>query len=195
MASDPRALAGIGVMAVLACLAGWRWSHTGQVFFLLLLFRDVLWCGLFLTRRPNDKPGASHEAFVAYLSTALPLFYFAPDSPVQSWRILVSDVLAVIGLSLATLATIELGPQIGIVPAFRGKSVNRGIYRWVRHPMYIGYITAELGWILIWPTNAVLYLASSFLYVNRMTMEDRTISRGLRLHFRQDLDSSTEKYI
>ena len=83
---------------------------------------------------------------------------------------LVSDLLAILGFLLVVLATVELGRSIGISPANRGH-VRSGIYRYIKHPMYAGYILSEIGLSLINPFNAILLLVSTTLYYFRAKAE------------------------
>ena len=85
---------------------------------------------------------------------------------------LVSDLLAILGFLLVVLATVELGRSIGISPANRGH-VRSGIYRYIKHPMYAGYILSEIGLSLINPFNAILLLVSTTLYYFRAKAEEK----------------------
>jgi protein-S-isoprenylcysteine O-methyltransferase Ste14 len=72
----------------------------------------------------------------------------------------VTNLLVIIGFLLATLATIELGDSMGVSPAYRGKVCRTGIYRWVKHPMYLGYAIADFSWVLVSPLNSIIYVVS-----------------------------------
>lgn len=169
------ALVGAAFMALFAVVSAWRWLHTGSLFYALLLLRDGMWSVFFLVRRPALKTGSRVEAVLAYVSTALPLFYFSPGGMVSWWLPVVANALAVIGFLLATLATIELGVKLGVAPAARGEKCRNGVYRWLKHPMYSGYIIAEAGWILLYPANAILFIASVACYACRMRAENRVL--------------------
>lgn len=173
LASDPAGIGGTIVMVVFAVIAGMRWSGTGNIFFGLLLFRDLIWAGFFLVRKKAQSEGSVRESALAYISTALPLFYLAPNSFLPAWVLVVTNLLSVFGFLLATLAVIELGMSAGVAPAVRGDKCRRGVYRWLRHPMYTGYMLAEFGWIVLNPFNAVIYGISALLYFSRIRAEDR----------------------
>ena len=60
---------------------------------------------------------------------------------------LASDVLLIAGLAFAIGSVAVLGRCFGILPDVRGL-VTHGPYRWVRHPLYLGELTAVLGIVL-----------------------------------------------
>jgi protein-S-isoprenylcysteine O-methyltransferase Ste14 len=53
--------------------------------------------------------------------------------------------LIVLGACLSLASLLSLGRRFGIWPAFRGMA-ERGPYRLVRHPMYLSYMVADLGY-------------------------------------------------
>jgi protein-S-isoprenylcysteine O-methyltransferase Ste14 len=61
--------------------------------------------------------------------------------------VLASDVLLIAGLAFAIGAVVVLGRCFGILPDVRGLVTN-GPYRLVRHPLYLGELTAVLGVVL-----------------------------------------------
>jgi len=61
--------------------------------------------------------------------------------------VLASDVLLIAGLAFAICSVAVLGRCFGILPDVRGL-VTRGPYRLVRHPLYLGELTAVLGIVL-----------------------------------------------
>jgi protein-S-isoprenylcysteine O-methyltransferase Ste14 len=61
--------------------------------------------------------------------------------------VIASDVLLIAGLAFAIGSVAVLGRCFGILPDVRGL-VTRGPYRLVRHPLYLGELTAVLGVVL-----------------------------------------------
>jgi protein-S-isoprenylcysteine O-methyltransferase Ste14 len=108
----------------------------------------------------------------------MPFMYFGSVEGTSSVAFIISDVLATIGFALATVALFELGSAFGVSPANRGR-VTSGIYRFIGHPMYLGYILSEVGLCFINPLNIGILFGSSFLYLARMRAENQTL--GVRL--------------
>lgn len=78
-------------------------------------------------------------------------------------------------LSLAALLTI--GRRFGVRPALRGLTSN-GPYRLVRHPMYLAYFIADIGYLLQeWNVGAVLLAVAGWAsLVYRIHAEERMLS-------------------
>ena len=89
-----------------------------------------------------------------------------------------SEICSVIGFTLAALATVELGDRLSISPEKRGEFCRTGIYRFVRHPMYVGYFIAETGLVAAYPQNRYLYLVSMLMYLVRARLENRLQSNS-----------------
>lgn len=166
-------------MLFFAWIAFERWNASHRIFFLLLLFRDVVFASNMLARERATDSAHWSARVLAYASTAIPLLYQAEGGAFPAPVLLAADLLAVIGFALATLATIELGRSIGVSPARRGPPCTGGVYRYLKHPMYVGYAIAECGWIILSRANIVLYAASLIGYFLRARVESR--SSGQRL--------------
>jgi protein-S-isoprenylcysteine O-methyltransferase Ste14 len=89
---------------------------------------------------------------------------------------LVGDLFVLVGAVLTVGAVLSLNNSFGIGPENRGIKTN-GIYRIVRHPMYLGYLLTEAGFVL---NNFSLFnllilgIASVFL-VLRLQGEERLL--------------------
>lgn len=158
---------GFGVVAF------YRWQQTQLIFFLLLVLRDFAAGYFFFKRKPAQSKGSKFLTVLAYLSSAMPLLYL--ESTVSSKALFfASDLLAIIGFLIVVLATVELGTSIGISPANRGL-VRSGVYRHIKHPMYLGYVVSELGLVILNPLNAALFALSLSLYIFRAKSENHIL--------------------
>ena len=95
--------------------------------------------------RRNRSPVGVVVALVSQLAViAVGLFGARTDGGAA---VIASDVLLIAGLAFAIGSVAVLGRCFGILPDVRGL-VTRGPYRFVRHPLYLGELTAVLGVVL-----------------------------------------------
>ena len=90
-----------------------------------------------------------------------------------------SSVLAgsVVGLVFVIAGKLSLGRSRGLLPANRGV-VCRGVYRLVRHPIYLGYLLIHtaflLGHVSTW--NVAVLVTADLALLSRVGLEERTLS-------------------
>lgn len=86
--------------------------------------------------------------------------------------------LVIIGACMSLTSLITLGRFFGVRPALRGLA-TRGPYRLVRHPLYLAYMLADVGYNLQeWNAGTLILVAAgwaSMLY--RIHAEERVLSR------------------
>lgn len=165
---------GSAMMIGFGVVAFYRWHQTQLLFFLLLVLRDFAAGYFFLKRNEAKEKAALLPSILAYVSSAIPLLYFGPIGASKA-TVLGTDLLSIAGFLMVAFATLELGTSIGIAPANRG-FVRSGIYRRIKHPMYMGYVISELGLLLLNPLNAVLVAISVSLYVFRAKSENKILN-------------------
>ena len=176
--TDSSGWIGAFVLTGFAGIAFSRWMSSGFLFFALLILRDLSAAWFFISRRPRVDFAHSGQRYVeaiAYLSCGVPLLYMSAGATASKNPMMVSDLLSIVGFAISTVALFELGGSFGVVAANRGK-VRSGLYRYLSHPMYVGYVLAEFGFVLVEPRNIYLFGLSTFLYGLRARRESITLS-------------------
>ncbi len=110
---------------------------------------------------------------VAFLTEA-GFLIFAPGA----WTGIVGKMLVVSGVSLALAAGISLGSATKLSPTPGSTAlVQRGVYRFLRHPMYTSAILASIGLFLARPLLSIglAALAVIFFYLFKTRYEERLL--------------------
>ncbi|OBH30845.1 hypothetical protein A5692_18400 [Mycobacterium sp. E342] len=110
-----------------------------------------------LQRRMNAGPRAEPRAAQKFIITGSLLTLFATMvvsaldhrfgwSSVPAWLCVVGDILVVTGLGLAMLVIVQNGYAGATITVETGQTlVSDGLYRFVRHPMYVGNVIMMIG--------------------------------------------------
>ena len=128
---------------------------------------------------------SSNQRFVANIF--IPFLYFVPLGVAYfsdknfgfSYRGLVYSGLSVgaFGMILWMLSTLNLGSEFSTLPGAK-KLVQRGVYRFIRHPMYLGIALAVFGLMLACGSIfGMIYLFIVILPVNilRSRIEEKVL--------------------
>ena len=146
----------------------------------IYILQHLIVLGIALTRpapRMRDYSIPSSVAVaVAYLYPYAQVIWlrWSPGNETSPAAGLVLVILAA-GLSLASLLT--MGRLFGVRPALRGL-VTRGPYKLVRHPIYLSYVIADIGYNLQeWNSVTIaLVLLGWASLVYRIKAEERVLS-------------------
>lgn len=86
--------------------------------------------------------------------------------------------LLFVGNLLQLMAKLTLARSFGIAPANRGLKIE-GPYRFVRHPMYAGYLLVHIGVLVLItsPLNALVYAIGWTAQIRRLLAEEALLSR------------------
>lgn len=119
-------------------------GHHPQV--VVFLAAELLGVLLILLQRPGEVATGLRPVIVGFAGTACPLIIL----PIGQQLVpdIVSTVLITGGVALSILAKLSLRRSFGLVAANRGVKSD-GLYRFVRHPMYSGYIVNHIGALLL----------------------------------------------
>jgi protein-S-isoprenylcysteine O-methyltransferase Ste14 len=145
----------------------------------LLLMSESIPLFFLLIRRFSTS--ISHDPFdwsIAIVGTALPLMILPIQTSTSLIAPLACDTIIMVGLCTQIAAKVSLGRAFGIVAANRGVE-STGPYRFVRHPMYLGYTTTHVGFLLLMPSvlNAILYGLALAIQVVRIMREENVLIR------------------
>jgi protein-S-isoprenylcysteine O-methyltransferase Ste14 len=158
------------------------WLHLGHQ--TLTTAFSVLICWLFLIRRPSSQPRGAGGRFAdtaAVAGTVVVLLGIAhaPRTVEDLLAIATAEVLMTIGLVVMVIGLMSLGRSFGIMPRARGL-VQTGLYRWVRHPIYLGELLVFAGIMIlaISPLTLAIYGVFAALQAYRLLMEERTLGEA-----------------
>jgi protein-S-isoprenylcysteine O-methyltransferase Ste14 len=152
-------------------------NNGGLTNLLLLPSEGVVVLFLLMRRRTNSISRSPTEWIVAMAATCVPLFV-APGVGHALIPTSIAATVLLIGIFLQVHAKITLGRSFGCVPANRGLKLA-GPYRFVRHPMYAGYLLSHLAFFAVNPTlwNLAIYSISYLLQIPRLLAEERLLSK------------------
>jgi protein-S-isoprenylcysteine O-methyltransferase Ste14 len=145
--------------------------NTGEWAYLLMCISETLTAAFFVLRSaPTTVSAEPLDWLFAIGGTFVPLF-FVP----AAWGLLpAAKNLIVLGTSLQILGLISLNRSFALVAAKRDLK-TKGMYRFVRHPLYASYLLIFSGYLLAkttWMNFAVYFMTMGFLLV-RMVREEK----------------------
>ncbi|NIW37902.1 MAG: hypothetical protein GWN32_15860 [Gemmatimonadetes bacterium] len=142
---------------------------------------------------------------VYFYSVYAPVLRWLESSPVTAWLTafflphisytgdpLLASLMylapVLFGLGLAIFFVCAF--QVYFAKLFRWGVVSGGLYRWIRHPQYLGLAIAGLGLLLYWPRFIilVLYLAMLFVYYGLARHEERRMTSRYGEGYRRYLE-------
>ena len=149
----------------------------GFVNLLLLPSEGLVVFFMLIRRRAASISRRFGDWFVALLASCSGLLVFpVPGRTLVSVQLAAGVLLA--GMIVQVVAKIALGRSIGCVPAHRGLQLS-GPYRFIRHPMYAGYLLSDLAFLgvnaSLW--NAGIYAVGIGLQLYRLGAEERLLSQ------------------
>ena len=107
------------------------------------LWSAVLYC----VRRPPTLVSRNALVWIAAYLGTFGASLLRPGGPHSGWLDTGGVALQVEGIVIGVVSLATLGRSLGLVPAHRGL-VTSGVYRFLRHPLYVSYVIAELGYLV-----------------------------------------------
>lgn len=155
--------------------------QTGRITGLLLVVSELLVVLMTVVRRPaaDVDRGVRARMLTAMSMMGPPLV--RPAAVAALTPELLTAGLSICGLLIVIAGKLSLGRSFGLMPANRG-IVSTGLYRLVRHPIYLGYLVTHLAFVAANPTrwNIVLLIAADLALLARAVCEEATLARDPR---------------
>jgi protein-S-isoprenylcysteine O-methyltransferase Ste14 len=154
-------------------------AKTGHVTGLLLVVSEALVVVLTVFRRTAGVVDRSLRArLLTIIATFGPLM-IQPGGMITPWapESLTVPLMAA-GLIVVISAKASLGRSFGLTPANRG-IVCSGVYGFVRHPIYLGYLISHVAFICAnpLPWNVTLLAAADVALILRSRVEEETLAK------------------
>jgi protein-S-isoprenylcysteine O-methyltransferase Ste14 len=151
----------------------------GGVNYLLLLAGEALTVALVCFARDTSTTRLTPIALLAAFSASFYYLFFEFVPGVSLLPKVWAELIQVMGISVQIFAKLSLGRSFGLVPANRG-IVTRGAYRFVRHPIYLGYFIAHVGYLLgaFSLHNLVVLMLFYALQIIRIHEEEKLLRRS-----------------
>ncbi|HVJ26749.1 MAG TPA: isoprenylcysteine carboxylmethyltransferase family protein [Vicinamibacterales bacterium] len=177
-AADLAARATIVVLfSIMAVRFGSDFINTGRLTGLFLLASEALVVVLTVFRRSAVAVDRSFKARVLTIVSILgpPLLAPAAVAPLAAEGITVA--LSCAGLAVVIAGKITLGRSFALLPANRGV-VSTGLYKIVRHPIYMGYLVTHVAFLVASPSvwNIVALVAADAALLFRAVCEEQTLA-------------------
>ena len=165
----------VALFTLLAITSSHHYLETRSLQSFGVLAVNTLFLGLFLARRPAKDETQSPALWgLAFMGTALPLA-LRPATPAGG--AFLGSMLELLGAALLIAALLSLRRSFSVAPGNRG--IQRGgMYRLVRHPVYLAELTLLLGVVLANPTalNAGIWVCECLLELARARAEERFLA-------------------
>jgi protein-S-isoprenylcysteine O-methyltransferase Ste14 len=154
-----------------------RWLVAG--YWLLKLAVACAFAYFVTVREPARRPAREPVAFAACagaIASVVALQTPASDAPAVS--LVAGELLTLAGGAWVLFAVLVLGRCFGVLPEARGL-VTRGPYGLVRHPVYLGELTAMLGLVVgaLGAWNLACFAVACAAQRVRMGLEERALER------------------
>lgn len=147
---------------------------TGHVTGLLLVVSETLVVVLtFVRRRAGTIDRSWRARTLTGFSTFGPLMV-RPLSVAALLPEVATISIGVAGICIVVFGKMSLGRSFGLAPANRGV-VSTGMYRFARHPIYLGYLVTHVAFLLanpVWWNAALLGMADVALMFRAMCEEE-----------------------
>jgi protein-S-isoprenylcysteine O-methyltransferase Ste14 len=147
-------------------VANWLWLGGAALMGLLVLFRIP-------ARTAMVTPSTLLATGVSIVIPAL----MRPGQPSHGLLASAAVVVELFGVILGQVSRIYLGRRFALLPADRGL-VTSGPFRFIRHPIYTGWLILSIGYVMAFPTvrNGLIVMATLPFILWRILQEETLLA-------------------
>jgi protein-S-isoprenylcysteine O-methyltransferase Ste14 len=178
----------VALFSMMAMRIGADFLQTGRFTGLLLLASETLVVVFTVFRRSAAAVDRSlHARILTTLSMMGPPLV-RPAAVAALAPGFVTVAVSACGLLVVIGGKLSLGRSFGLMPANRG-IVRSGLYRFVRHPIYMGYLLSHVAFVaanpILW--NVALLLTADIALLARAVCEEAILARDEQYRSYQQL--------
>ena len=168
----------VSLFTLMAVRIGVDFMETGRLTGLLLLASETLVVVFTVVRRSPSIVDRSVRARVLTTLSMIGPPLIRPASVAALAPEFVTVLISALGLLIVIAGKVSLGRSFGLMPANRG-IVSTGLYRLVRHPIYMGYLITHIGFLAANPTawNGAMLVLADIALLMRAKCEERTLAQ------------------
>lgn len=168
----------VALFTLMAIRIGSDFLATGRLTGLLLLASETLVVILTVLRRTTSIVDRSYRARVLTALSMLGPVLVRPSSVTALVPEFLTVLFSAAGLLVVIGGKVSLGRSFGLMPANRG-IVSTGLYRLVRHPIYMGYLITHAGFVAANPTlwNVIALVGADLALMWRAVCEEQTLQK------------------
>lgn len=165
-------------IVLLWSLLVWRVLQSSNAMAPLVLIAETSIALFVLFRRPTERISMRlGDWLLAATATYAPLLIIPSE---EIWPAIepLAVALVMFGNVVQISGKLFLRRSFGIAPANRGIKRD-GMYRFVRHPIYAGYLFTHIGILMVMPSlvNLVIYAIGWWAQILRIDAEERLLSQ------------------
>ena len=156
----------------------WRVELSDNIFAPLLLASESTIAFFTLIRRPTERLSMRLGDWILAMTATSAGLLIVPGEPPLEALVPLGIGLFVGGNLFQLWAKLVLRRSFGVAPANRGIKIS-GPYRFVRHPMYLGYgfIHMSVLMLMFTPVNVVIYAIGWWAQILRLKAEEAILSQ------------------
>lgn len=168
----------VALFSLMAMRIGADFLETGRFTGLLLLASETLVVVFTVIRRSAAAVDRSLRARILTTMSMMGPPLVRPAVVAALLPGFVTVAMSACGLLIVIGGKLSLGRSFGLMPANRG-IVSTGLYRIVRHPIYMGYLLSHVAFVAANPTlwNVALLVTADIALLARAVCEEATLAR------------------
>ena len=147
-------------------LANWIWLIGGALMGLLMLIRIP----------PRTSAITPSTLLATGVSMVVPAM-MRPEHPSHGLLAAAAVAVELTGVTLSQVSRLYLGRRFGLLPANRGV-ITYGPFRFVRHPIYAGWLTLSVGYVMAFPAirNGLIVIVTLPFIIWRSLQEETLLA-------------------